>query len=186
MKAHRVMAVVAALALLPALAPAATARPPRQDPSVARGYYVITDPTSALFLSVKSEQVRDRVTVLLANTVPLDYRLWHVDCPPQLGCAVRNAHTGTYLAVTGLPRDGLPVVTRVSPYRWDITQAWSAEQGAYHISRFTSQVEYRVARSAAEVLPPLVEVWRADGSAAAQQWKLTLVRDRAGRTAAGG
>ncbi|MEV8443927.1 hypothetical protein AB0425_41690 [Actinosynnema sp. NPDC051121] len=173
-----VTTAVAAIAAVSALlVPAASARPAdrstaRQE-TVVNGLYRIADPAGSRFLAVWSAEPRARVTVVESPTGVVDSgALWRVECQDLLGCTFRNERTGTYLALTGVPVDGKPVITKVTPYRWLLTAA--SGMNTFFISRFAGTEEFRVTRSPHFVHPPLVDLTRPGGPE--QEWALTSPR----------
>lgn len=174
MRASRVAmaAATAGAALALAVAPA-NAQPASQDISVSDGVYRIQDPASDQLLTVQTDEPRQRVTM----RPPLDqsrddHQDWRITCTELLGCAIRNELTGTYLALTGLPGAGKPVITKPTAYRWLIT---AAPEGLHFISRAsTPEEEFRVNRSQVFIDPPMVDLQHPDDTDENQRWHLEL------------
>ena len=173
MRATRVAmaAATAGAALALTLAPANAQTAPRQDISVSDGVYLIQDPASDQLLTVQTEEPRQRVTMRPPLGESRDsHQEWHITCTELLGCAIRNELTGTYLALTGLPNAGKPVITKPAAYRWLIT---AAPEDLHFISRSaTPEEEFRVNRSQAFIDPPLVDVQPSEDTDDNQQWRL--------------
>ncbi|XVS60999.1 hypothetical protein ACQPYE_22095 [Actinosynnema sp. CA-299493] len=168
------MAVAAIAAVSTLLVPAASARPADRPTArqevVPHGLYLIGDLTSDQFLAVWSDAPRERVTVREPSDSTFDpFVLWRVECEELLGCTFRNERTGTYLALTGVPVDGKPVITKATPYRWLLTGARRPD--TFFISRFAGSDEFRVTRSPEFIDPPMVDVTPPGGPE--QEWELT-------------